>query len=77
MFSVTYLSQRYCKPVVLGTLDMPSYAHPKRYYHLVENFDVYLQAKNQLHPPCFYGNIAKIYKLILGTLGIPGYTNPK
>ena len=39
--------------LVLGTKDMPSYAHPKWYYQFIENFHVYLQAKNQLHPPCF------------------------
>ena len=47
------------------------------YYHLVEHFYVYLQAKNQLHPLWFYGDIAKICKLILGTLGMPGYAHPK
>ena len=31
----------------------PGYAYPKRNYQLVENFYVYLPAKNQLHPPCF------------------------
>ena len=46
-------------------------------YHLVENFCVYLQAKTQLHPSCFNGDIAKICKLILGTLGMPGYTHQK
>ena len=25
---------RNCKDVVLGTLDMPGYSHPKRYYQL-------------------------------------------
>ena len=40
---------------VLGTLCMPGYAHPKWYYQLVENFCVYLNAKKQLHPPCFSG----------------------
>ena len=34
--------------------------------------------KNQLHPPCFPGDIAKICKiLILGTLGKHGCTHPK
>ena len=38
----------------------------------------YLQAKNQLHPACFSGNIGKICELlILGTLDMPGCTNPK
>ena len=58
--------QRCCKLVVLGTLGV---------YQFVENFNVYLQARNQLHPPWFSGYIAKICKpLILGTLGMPSYT---
>ena len=48
----------------------------KWYCHLVENFCVYLQAKAQLHPSCFYGDIAKICKLVLGSMGMPGYTHP-
>ena len=52
-FSISnFFLQRYCK-LFLGTIDMPSYTHPKWYYQFVENFHVYLQAKNQLHPPCF------------------------
>ena len=69
--------QKYFKPVVLGTLGMFGYVYPKWYYHLIENFHVYLQAKNQLHHSCFYGYIAKVCKLILGTFGMPGYTHPK
>ena len=57
--------QIYCKRVTLG---MAGYAHPKQYYKLVENFRVYLQSKNQLHPQRFSEDIAKIYKLL--TLGI-------
>ena len=69
--------QRYCKLMVLGTLGMPGQANPKRYYKLVENFCAYLQAKNQLHPPCFSGDIAKICRhLILGFLGMTGCTHP-
>ena len=49
---VIFLLQRYFK-FVLGTLEMPNYAHPKWYYQFIGNFCVYLQAKNQLHPPCF------------------------
>ena len=50
---------------------MPGYVHPKWYYQLAENLRVYLQAKNQLHSPHFFGDIAKICKLvILGTLGM-------
>ena len=33
--------------------------------------------KSLLHPPCFSGDIAKICKLIFGTLGMPSYTHPK
>ena len=68
--------QRYCKLVILGTLAMPGYAQPKWYCQLVENFCVYLQAKNQLHPPCFSGD-AKTWKLIFGTLRMSNYTHPK
>ena len=50
---------------------MPGYVHPKWYYQLAENLRVYLQAKNQLHSPHIFGDIAKICKLvILGTLGM-------
>ena len=64
--------------IVLGTLGMPGYANPTWYYQLVENFRVYLQAKNQLYSPCFSTDIAKICKLlILCTLGMPGCTHPK
>ena len=59
--------QRYCKLVVFVALGMSGCAHPEWYYHVVEKVCVYLQAKNQLHPPHFYGDIAKICKLILGT----------
>ena len=45
--------QCYSKLVILGTLDMLGYAYPKWYYQLVENFRLYLQAKNQLHPRIF------------------------
>ena len=37
--------QRHFKFVVLGSLGIPSHAHPKRYSELVENFRVYLRAK--------------------------------
>ena len=70
--------QRYCKFVILGTLHKPAYTHLKWYQHLVENFRIYLQAKEQLHPPCFSIYIARICKLpILSTLGMPGCAHPK
>ena len=36
--------QKYCKLVLLGTLVMPAWAHPK-YHQLAENFCVHLQTK--------------------------------
>ena len=43
----------------------------------LNSFGVYLQGKKQPHPTCFTGDITKICKLILDTLGKPGYANPK
>ena len=69
--------QRHCKLVILGTLDMPGYAHPNWYYQLVEKL-VYLLAKNQLHHLSFSGDIVNTCKIIvLGTLGMPDYAHPK
>ena len=69
--------QGYCE-LVFSTLGMPGYANPKWHHQLVENFRTHLQAKNQLHTPCFSGDIAKICKrLILNTLGMPGCKHPK
>ena len=58
------------KPVVLGTLGMPGYAHLNWYYQFEEIIYVYLQGKISIS--CFYGDTAKICKLILGTLGMSG-----
>ena len=63
------LLQRYCKLVILDTLGMPGYAH------LVENLCVYLYTKNQLHPSCFSGDIAKICNF--DVLSISGCAHPK
>ena len=69
--------ETYCKLFILGTLGVPGYVHPKWYYQLVENFNVYLQARKQLRRLCFSENIVKICKLlILDNLGKPGYTHP-
>ena len=67
---ILQILERSCELAVFGTLGLSGYPHPDWYYHLVESFWIYLQAKNQLHSPCFYGDIAKIWKLILGTLDI-------
>ena len=64
------LSLRYCKLVILVTLGMTSYAHPKLYCQLVEKFRVYLQAKIPLHTPHFSGDIAKICKLLVWALWV-------
>ena len=70
--------ERYSKLVNLGTLGMPAFGNLKRYYQLIENVCDYLQAKKQLHCPCFSGDIANICKLlILDTLGKLGYAHPK
>ena len=65
--------QRYCKLVILGTLETPKNIMSTCRRHLC------LPAiKKSTFSPCFSGDIAKVCKLrILGTLGIPGYTNPK
>ena len=52
-------------PKILQTCYFGYFRHawlctPIEYYQLVENFHVYLQPKNQLHPPSFSGDIAKI-----------------
>ena len=60
--------QRYCNLVILSTLDMVEYPHPKRYYQIVENFCVYLLLKNQFHFPCFSGDIAKMCKYLIWVL---------
>ena len=56
-------SLRYCKLVILGTLGMPGYAHPKRYYQLLENFYVYLQClsvcKKSTSSPMFFWRYCK------------------
>ena len=76
MFWVTHLLQRYCKTVVLGTLSMPGYAHHEWYYHLVENFCVYLQAKNQHYLHGFM-EILQRYETYFGYFGHAWLHSPK
>ena len=71
-WDITKIFQHCC----LGTLGMPEYVHSKRYYQLVENFCVSLQAEIELHHNWFFGDIPKICKLFWGTLGMPGYIYP-
>ena len=72
--------QRNSRLVISGDLGMPGHTRLKWQYQIKETFDVYLQAKNQLHPhPLrFPWDIAKYWKLVvLGTLGMPGYALSK
>ena len=73
-------SLRYCKDIVnwlfLVLWTCPVMRNQSDTIILKKNC-VYMQAKNQLHPLYFYGDIAKICKLILGTLDITGHTYPK
>ena len=56
---------------------MPSYEHPKWHYQFVENLCVICRQKfNFIHHA--FVDAEKICKLIiLDTLGMPGYTQPK
>ena len=45
------------KLLILSTLGMPGYTHPKWYYQLVENFNVYMHAKNKIHHSFFSWDI--------------------
>ena len=54
--------QEYCKLVTLGTMGMLGCTNLKWYYQLVENFHVYLQAKNQFHSQQFSGDIAYVHR---------------
>ena len=59
--------------VVLGTLGMPGYVHPK-YYQLRKLLCLSAGKKST---SWFSRDIAEINKIVLGTLGMPGYTNLK
>ena len=63
------LQQRYFKLFLFCTLDLSCSAHPKWYYHLVENVFVYLQAKNQLHPPMLLWRYCKDMQSCFGYFG--------
>ena len=61
---------RYCKLVILGTLGMPGYTHPKWYYQLVKNFCVYLQKINFI-PKVFLKYCKDIQTSYFGYFGHP------
>ena len=58
---------------------MPGHTHIKLYYQFKKAFDVYLHIKDRFHPSRFSMRYCKdIAKLvILGTLEMTGYANPK
>ena len=73
-------SLRYCKDIVnmlFWVLWAYLVKHTQSDTINLQKICGYLQAKNQLHFPCFAGVISKICKLILGTLGMHCYTHPK
>ena len=61
--------QRYCELVILGSLGMPGYTHSITLYTTnLWRTAVHLQARNQLYPPRFSGDLqtsAKISKLLI------------
>ena len=65
-FFLTIL-QRNSRLVISGDLGMPGHTRLKWQYQFKETFDVYLQAKNQLHPhpSRFPWDIAKYWKLVV------------
>ena len=69
--------QRYCKLAVLSTLGMPlgMLCTPKQILSIYRNFLCLSAGTKSIS--CFPGDTAKICKLILGNLGMPGYTQPK
>ena len=56
--------QRYWKLVILGTLDMPGYAHPKWYYQLVENVCAY----GHVFFHCIYFDMYKLWKITFAVI---------
>ena len=64
--------QRYCKLVILRTLEMPGYGQKKRWYQLVESFDIYFHTKIKFMPHLSFEILLRYCKLIiLSTLVMP------
>ena len=61
-------NQRKSKLVILGNLIMSRHTHLKQQYHFEETFDIYLQAKSQLHPPCFLERYVNLLWIIWACL---------
>ena len=69
--------QGHCKLVVLDTLGMSGYAYPKWYYHLVEDFYVYLQAKKSTSFPMLLWRYWKVMQTCFGYFGHACLHSPK
>ena len=69
--------QRNSKLVILGDLGMSGDTLLKWYNQFEETFDFYLLAKNQLLLYVFLEILQRYWKLILGTLSMPSYVQPK
>ena len=65
----------YCKNVVNVYFGHVWMCTPKIKLSTFWNFCVYLQARKYIHPPCFCGDIARIYKLTLSTLDMAAWTH--
>ena len=60
--------QRYCKLIILGTLDKFGYAHQKQCDQSVENSYVYLQTKNQPDPSMIFTGVT-FYRVPQSVIG--------
>ena len=60
--------QRYCKFVVLGTLGMPGYAHPKWYHQYEETFMFICRQKIISYPMLFW-KYCKVMQTYFGYFG--------
>ena len=62
--------ERFCKLVILGTLDMLDQGYQKRYYKFEENCDVNVCAKIKFIPHFFLKNSKDIANLLFWVLGV-------
>ena len=69
--------QRYSKLVVFNNLGMPGYAHQKGYYQFAICRKILCLPAGKKSISCFSGDTPKICKLILGTFGMPAFTQQK
>ena len=60
--------QRYCKFVVLGTLGMPGYAHPKWYHQYEETF-MFICRQKIISYPMLFRKYCKVMQTYFGYFG--------